>query len=108
MTEKQPLLTDKTLHYTVKKKDERRYFWQYDFAPCMPARYVLVVISCLGFINVYALRGNLSMAIVAMTNSTTNSSSHLVKTRIELACCMHAWVSFCMLLFNFLLACSVV
>ena len=35
----------------------------------MPARYVLTIMMFLGFVNVYALRINLSMAIVAMANN---------------------------------------
>ena len=38
--------------------------------PCIPARYMMAFASCLGFINVYALRVNLSIAIVQMENST--------------------------------------
>ena len=37
-----------------------------DWFPCVPTRYVLAVMSFLGFVNVYALRVNLSMAIVKM------------------------------------------
>lgn len=36
-----------------------------------PARYVLAILSFAGFANVYALRVNLSVAIVAMTTSDT-------------------------------------
>lgn len=45
-------------------------FWRTDCLPCIPARYALAIVSCLGFINVYALRVNLSVAIVQMDNST--------------------------------------
>lgn len=34
------------------------------------ARYVLVFMACLGFANVYAMRVNLSVAIVSMVNQT--------------------------------------
>ncbi len=44
--------------------------WRRDYAPAIPARYVLAFMSFLGFCNVYALRVNLSMAIVEMDNST--------------------------------------
>ncbi|XP_065191709.1 sialin-like [Sycon ciliatum] len=37
--------------------------------PYMPARYMLAILSFLGFANVYALRVNLSVAIVAMVQS---------------------------------------
>ncbi len=36
-------------------------------------RHVLAVMSFLGFVNVYALRVNLSVAIVAMVNSSYNA-----------------------------------
>ena len=39
-------------------------------------RHVLVILGLLGFTNVYALRVNLSVALVAMVNSTyTNGNS---------------------------------
>lgn len=38
--------------------------------PFIPARYVIAVVGCLGFVNVYGLRVNLSVAIVQMVNST--------------------------------------
>lgn len=45
----------------------------------MKARYVLALLGFLGFANVYAMRVNLSVAIVAMVNNTApaidNSSS---------------------------------
>ena len=43
--------------------------WRTDCFPCVPARYVLAIASCLGFVNVYALRVNLSVAIVQMDGS---------------------------------------
>ena len=57
-----------------------RSLWYGDLFPIMPARYMLAVMSFLGFFNVYALRVNLSMAIVAMVNETADPSSHLVST----------------------------
>lgn len=41
--------------------------WYIDCFPCIKARYVLSVMTFLGFCNVYALRVNLSVAIVQMT-----------------------------------------
>ena len=37
---------------------------------CIPKRYILILLSQLGFMVVYALRVNLSVAIVSMVNST--------------------------------------
>ena len=44
--------------------------------PWMPARYALAILSFLGFFNVYALRVNLSVAIVQMDNSTAQRYRH--------------------------------
>ena len=49
--------------------------WRLSLAPCIPARYTLAVLSFLGFVNVYALRVNLSVAIVEMVNSTAVAHS---------------------------------
>lgn len=56
-----------------------------DCCPCIPARYVLAVMSSLGFVNVYALRVNLSVAIVEMSNDTAtlrNGSARVNKLDI--------------------------
>ena len=45
-----------------------------DCFPCIPARYVLSVMGSLGFLIVYALRVNMSVALVAMVNETASSS----------------------------------
>ena len=45
-----------------------------DYFPCIPARYVLSVMGSLGFLIVYALRVNMSVALVAMVNETASSS----------------------------------
>lgn len=37
---------------------------------CIPKRYILIILSQIGFMVVYALRVNLSVAIVSMVNST--------------------------------------
>ena len=60
------------------ERESRRYFWHYNVCPCLPSRYAVVAIAFLGFVNVYALRTNLSMAIVAMVNSSANASTHFV------------------------------
>ena len=41
-----------------------------DCCPCIPARYVLALMTCLGLTVVYGLRVNLSVAIVQMDNDT--------------------------------------
>lgn len=41
-----------------------------DTTECMKARHILGILGFLGFANVYAMRVNLSVAIVAMVNST--------------------------------------
>ena len=52
--------------------------WRRDLVPFIPARYVLAIMGFLGFVNVYALRINLSMAIIAMVNTSATHSTHLV------------------------------
>lgn len=54
--------------------------WRTDIFPCIPARYALAIVSCLGFVNVYILRVNLSVAIVQMdveTASVKNGSARV-------------------------------
>ena len=41
-----------------------------DTKHCLKARHVLGILGFLGFANVYAMRVNLSVAIVAMVNKT--------------------------------------
>lgn len=62
----------------IKNPESSHHFWQRDILPCFPTRYVIVIITFVGFMNVYALRINLSMAIVAMVNTSANHSTHLV------------------------------
>ena len=75
--EKQPLLAKE-----VPRESPRgiRGLWRHDFFPCIPARYVLAIMSFFGFVNVYALRVNLSMAIVPMVNNSANASSNIVSS----------------------------
>ena len=65
--EKQPLLEPI-------KDDVTRCTRRWDFAPCIPARYVLAVMSSLGFANVYFLRINLSVALVQMDRNTASAT----------------------------------
>ena len=44
--------------------------WRQDCLPCIPARYVLALTCCLGFVIFNTLRNNLSVAIVEMVRST--------------------------------------
>lgn len=88
MDEKEHLLSKSTT--PTKPKSGWRAFWGYDCLPFIPARYTLALVSCLGFINVYALRVNLSVAIVQMANSTAtlrNSSAEVFTN--------HAYVVYC-------------
>lgn len=39
---------------------------------CIPYRYIVTLLTFAGFFNVYAMRVNLSVALVAMVNSTVN------------------------------------
>lgn len=59
-----------------------RRLWGYNCCPWLPARYVLVMMAFLGFFILYALRTNLSIAIVQMANSTASPTSHLVRCSI--------------------------
>lgn len=72
MDEKVPFIQDKN---TIQRQgaEERSFFsrvWRENCLPCIPARYMIAIVSCLGFVNVYGLRVNLSVAIVQMVNST--------------------------------------
>ena len=57
--------------------------WRRSPAPCIPARYSLAVLSFLGFMNTFALRINLSVAIVEMVNSTAVAHRAPVRVRLE-------------------------
>ena len=46
--------------------------WRRDCFPCLPSRYVLAFACFMGFCNVYALRVNLSLAIVVMWNDSSS------------------------------------
>ncbi len=78
MEEDQPLLVPSGSNRKKQWNKTIRDLWHLDLFPCIPARYMLAIMGFLGFVNVYALRINLSMAIIAMVNSSANHSTHLV------------------------------
>lgn len=51
-----------------------RKIWHTDWCPWLPARYVIALMTFLGIVNVYALRVNLSMALVVMVNDSSNQA----------------------------------
>ena len=53
--------------------------WHVDWCPWIPARYVLALMTFLGFVNVYVLRVNLSMALVVMINDSSHNSSEEIQ-----------------------------
>lgn len=50
--------------------------------PCVAARYMLAILAFWGFLNVYALRVNLSVAIVLMDNTTSIDRRHAAPVRV--------------------------
>ena len=84
MGEKQPLLKKKRGDFDDNDLSRESYWsglkelWRQDCCPCIPARYILAIMGFWGFVNVYALRVNLSMAIIEMVNTSANGSSHHV------------------------------
>ena len=54
----------------------------------LPKRYLLAILSFFGFLNVYALRVNLSVALVAMVSNRTitDASGKVIKT---VSCCLY-------------------
>ena len=55
-------------------KTIRIFYSSLKIGPRFGHRHVFSLLGFLGFLNVYAMRVNLSVAIVAMVNSTSNSS----------------------------------
>lgn len=53
-----------------------------------PRRYVVAFMAFLGFCNVYAMRVNLSVAIVAMTTNKTltNENGTFIQVRLSKSC----------------------
>ena len=73
------MMEDEYLLSSSKSAGEKRQgfisrLWRTDWFPWMPARYVLALMSFLGIVNVYALRVNLSMALVVMVNDSKSQS----------------------------------
>lgn len=60
--------------------------WRCNCFPCIPARYMIALVSCLGFVNVYGLRVNLSVAIVQMVNSTATPRNGSARVGISPRC----------------------
>lgn len=63
-----------------------------------PKRYILVIMTFLGFMNMYALRVNLNVAIGAMVNNHTIQAKGYTITRVSkyvrLFCeCVTVWIS---------------
>ena len=56
------------------KRGYLQRLWHENWCSWLPARYVLAVMSFFGFMNVYILRVNLSVAIVVMVNNTQSSN----------------------------------
>ena len=52
--------------------------WYIDLLPCIKARFVLSFMLFLGLCNVYALRVNLSVAIVSMTSKNPSHDQRSV------------------------------
>ena len=54
--------------------------WRHDCCPCLATRYVLAAMGFWGFLNVFLLRANLSMAIVQMVNDSSGESEYKAKS----------------------------
>ena len=73
-------------------RNKKGSLWTRDLCPVIKCRVVIAVMAFLGFCNVYALRVNLSMAIVVMVKDTGEESAAVVpvnntgkSTRVSLA-----------------------
>lgn len=62
--------------------------WYKDCLPCIKARYVLSFMIFLGLCNVYALRVNLSVAIVPMTSKNPPRNQRLVDHHTTVCACV--------------------
>ena len=45
--------------------------------PCIGVRHIFAILGFMGFLNVYAMRVNLSVAIVAMVNDTSEAGKNI-------------------------------
>lgn len=84
-SEREALLKERCISASPEKEElghweAAKMLWHQDCCPCLPARYILAVMSFFGFVIVYALRVNLSMAIVAMVSNSSNETDHDVST----------------------------
>lgn len=80
-------MNDEKAPLVLPQYQKPRSWLKRDCCPCIPARYVLAVMSSIGFMNVYALRVNLSVAIVEMSNDTAtlrNRSARVSKPYSDL------------------------
>ena len=73
--ERRSLVSKGDLEGGVLKQTQReiRYYCCRDYFPCFPARYIFSIMGCFGFLIVYALRVNMSVALVAMVNESASS-----------------------------------
>ena len=75
----QRLLVTTKLLSERRQGDFIRRFWHTDWCPLIPARYVVAAMMFLGFVNVYILRVNLSMALVVMVNDSSSNNSDKIQ-----------------------------
>ena len=78
-------MDDETTTLVSHQQPGSRGCLRWDYCPCIPARYVLALMTCLGLTVVYGLRVNLSVAIVQMDNDTATVYNGSAKVTYELA-----------------------
>jgi len=72
----------KDVGQNVKRRNSVYRLRSLNVCPCVAARYMLAVLAFWGFLNVYALRVNLSVAIVLMDNTTSTDRRHAAPVRV--------------------------